>query len=632
MMRTIQRQGNLQKKLLILLTVSVVLPLTAATISNLRFSGRALTNIIKVEMEMAGQNSAEKIQLSLNSIQADVRYLSQLPAIQALLNIEAGAESELDAASQVSEERWLGQIQSGFESFIQSNPDYDQLRYIDETGQEVVRVDLIDGVVTVIPQSELQDKSGSTYFQEAIALPPGELYVSQINLNRENGKIQRPLKPVIRYASPVYDQTGQVRGILVANIRIADLFADSTNTALDQTLNKDFIVINQEGYYLFHPDPDKAWGFEFDQDERLQNDLPETVAQQILTGDSGTTDSQRMDSFLSYQIVSPHPERDDSSFILIYRTPKAVVLQPLYQMRNFSIVIVIISLGIMLPVGILWLRRIVRSLLQMTSTVTNFSDQMTTTIAQQEDMVRQQASSVQETTATIDQLSHSSRQSAEQADAAAIGANQVIQQVNRGQTQIEKTLAELKQAQTEMLASSDKVDQLTAQVQRIGLVSSLISELAQQTNMLAINSSIEAVQAGERGQGFGVVAREIRKLADESRRSSEQIKELVAGIYRATEAVSEANRRGQINVDQSREAMQQTAAIFGEIATAVEDVVVGSQQIALNSQEQAQAIGQVTEAMTRLNQVARESADGIRLTQVGTQQLQTATTELERIM
>jgi PAS domain S-box-containing protein len=140
--------------------------------------------------------------------------------------------------------------------FSKDNPDYDQLRFIDEKGQEIIRVNR-DGVV--VPSDQLQNKADRPYFQKAIALQAGQIYLSSIDLNMEHDVIERPLKPVIRLAMPVFDEKGERRGIYVINMRAANAIE-----RLRQFVPKyaqRFRLLNPQGYWLVGTRPEEEWGF-----------------------------------------------------------------------------------------------------------------------------------------------------------------------------------------------------------------------------------------------------------------------------------------------------------------------------------------------------------------------------------
>lgn len=136
------------------------------------------------------------------------------------------------------------------------HPAYDQVRYLDTLGHEIARVDR-GGLVT--PAADLQNKWDRPYFQRTNALPAGELYVSALDLNVEHGEVERPLKPMLRFATPVFDRAGQRRGIVIINYVATEIFAALARFAPDD--GPRVRLLNADGYWLKGPAPEQEWGF-----------------------------------------------------------------------------------------------------------------------------------------------------------------------------------------------------------------------------------------------------------------------------------------------------------------------------------------------------------------------------------
>lgn len=274
-----------------------------------------------------------------------------------------------------------------------------------------------------------------------------------------------------------------------------------------------------------------------------------------------------------------------------------------------------ISLLLSILIGIWVISRTAQRMNASASAIATSTTEIATTIAQQERAAIQQSASVNQTTTTMDELSASSRQSAEQAEASATGAQQVLLLVD-GRAQAGKTNQSSLREKVGDIAT--QILRLSEQTSQIGLISTLVSDLANQTNMLALNAAVEAVRAGEHGKGFAVVAAEIRKLADQSKRSAEKINALVSDIQNSTNATVLVTDEGNKTVEKIVEAMK--------------TIVLNGQQISLTSNQQAIAVQQVVEAMNSLNIAARESASGISQIKVGTQRLSEAAQELKAVV
>ena len=266
------------------------------------------------------------------------------------------------------------------------------------------------------------------------------------------------------------------------------------------------------------------------------------------------------------------------------------------------------------------------------SSIASSSTEIAATVEEQERMASQQAASVNQTTTTMDELGASSRATAQQIEAAAIQAMQALNLAGGGTKAVEKTLEAMATLKNKVQDMQGQIMQLSELTDRIGNISTLVSDLANQTNMLALNAAVEAVRAGEHGKGFGVVASEIRKLADRSKKSGTQINLLVADIQRAINSTVMVTDEGTKTVEYGMNIASETAAAFAGVANAINNVVLSSQQISLNAKQQTIAIEQVVQAMNSLNQAAAQTACGISQTQVGTQKLNEAALDLKAIL
>ncbi|HEY9878359.1 MAG TPA: methyl-accepting chemotaxis protein [Leptolyngbyaceae cyanobacterium] len=275
---------------------------------------------------------------------------------------------------------------------------------------------------------------------------------------------------------------------------------------------------------------------------------------------------------------------------------------------------------------------ILKTASQMNGSANNIASstaEIAASVEQQERIASQQAASVNETTTTIDELGASSRQSAEQAEAAAAGAKQALDLAEGGAQAVDLSLQGMDLLRQKVGAIADQILRLSEQTSQIGSISGLVSDLANQTNMLALNAAVEAVRAGEHGKGFAVVSGEIRKLADQSKKSAEKINALVSDIQNAINSTVMVTDEGTKTVEESVSIANRTAQAFAGVTDAMNNVVLNSQQISLNVQQQAIAIQQVVGAMNGLNTAARETASGIGQIKVGTQRLNDAANELK---
>lgn len=267
--------------------------------------------------------------------------------------------------------------------------------------------------------------------------------------------------------------------------------------------------------------------------------------------------------------------------------------------------------------GIALITLIFKRINQEASQILQASQELVSIVESQERVTVQQASSVNETTASMDELGASSRQSAEQASTAAAGANQVFLLAGGEQKSSFET--------SHNFSLKIKMEQLQQQIMRLSEhlgkiynITNVVTDLASQTNMLALNASVEAARAGDSGKGFGVVASEIRKLADQSRKSAEKISLIVTDIQTATNLTVRVTEEGSKSVE--------------DIVHAIDDVAINLKQISLNTQQQSIAVEQVVDAMNNLNFVSKEMATSINQTKQGVQKLNETAKNLQTLV
>ena len=283
-----------------------------------------------------------------------------------------------------------------------------------------------------------------------------------------------------------------------------------------------------------------------------------------------------------------------------------------YVSLGGTVIAILIGLFIVLFIN----RQVVQPINQVASAIATSSNEIATTVAEQERTAAQQSIAVNQTTTTMDELNISSQRSAEQAELVATGARQILNLVDT-RYEDHSGLHEIS-LKYKISKLAEHILNLSNQTNQIGRISTLVSQLANQTYMLALNAAVEAVRAGEHGKGFAVVATEIRKLADQSKQSAEQINIIVFDIQSATNSTIMAAEEGKVTLE--------------EIVQVINNVVVNTQQISLNAKQQAIAIEQVVEAMNNLNQGAAEAASGISQTKDSTQNLNEVALNLKSIV
>jgi len=150
-------------------------------------------------------------------------------------------------------------LASEYTSFSTRKGVYDQIRFIDTKGMELVRINYNRGDVSSTPFEEFRRKAGRYYVKETLALSKGEVFVSPLDLNVEGGVVEEPYKPVMRFGTPVFDGSGRLRGMMLFNY-LAEKFLNKLEN-YESSSYADLMLLNEDGYYLRGVDDNELWGF-----------------------------------------------------------------------------------------------------------------------------------------------------------------------------------------------------------------------------------------------------------------------------------------------------------------------------------------------------------------------------------
>jgi CHASE3 domain sensor protein len=226
---------------------------------------------------------------------------------------------------------------------------------------------------------------------------------------------------------------------------------------------------------------------------------------------------------------------------------------------------------------------------------------------QQATATKEQATAMSEITTTISELLATSRQIAESAQRVAQIAGQTATAARSGDDTVaaaHESIAAIRQ-QVDLIVTH--MLDLGKKSQQIGAVLDIVAELAEQTNILAINATIEAAGANEAGRRFAVVADEIRKLADRVAGSTKEIRTLIDDVRSSVNATVMTTEGGSKSVDAGAKLFSEVAASFGEIAGLVGTTTEAAREIELSTKQQTTAVEQVNVAITSAAQATKET-------------------------
>ena len=294
---------------------------------------------------------------------------------------------------------------------------------------------------------------------------------------------------------------------------------------------------------------------------------------------------------------------------LIAFTPHSCLFSP------FLVIAISIAIGLWVAWRISWTIR------ASSNDISTSSTQIATTVNEHERIASQQAASVNETTTSIEELGASLRLSSEQAGTVAGRAQEVITLSGEKAVVMKGSLEGMSVLKEKIGAVAEHILKLSEQTSQIGGIATLVTDIAGQINMLALNAAVEAVRAGEHGKGFTIIAQEVRKLADQGKKSAEKVNAIVMDIQKATNSVVMAAEEGTKTAEQGIQRTRDAVEAFNTLAGTARSAAENTQQISLNIQQQAAAIKQIVEAMNNINAGAKEVSAGISQTKAGVEKL-----------
>jgi PAS domain S-box-containing protein len=245
---------------------------------------------------------------------------------------------------------------------------------------------------------------------------------------------------------------------------------------------------------------------------------------------------------------------------------------------------------------------------------------------------QEQAAAVAETVASVEQISQTSEQAAERARGVADNSRRSADLGEAGRRSVDDTITGMREikARTESIAES--VLSLAEQAQAIGEIIATVTDIAEQTNLLALNAAIEAARAGEQGRGFSVVAAEVKALADQSKKATAQIRQILNQIQKATNGVVHTMEDGTKSVSRVLDVVGQAGGTIQELAVNGNDAARAAAQIAASAGQQAMGMAQINQAMKNIRHVSTQTLESTRHAERAAQDLSQLAEELRGLL
>lgn len=232
------------------------------------------------------------------------------------------------------------------------------------------------------------------------------------------------------------------------------------------------------------------------------------------------------------------------------------------------------------------------------------------------------ATAMNQMTATVQEVARNATEASE-------AANYAQQQTRSGDDVVKRSISSINKLASEVEGAVEVINKLESDSHNIGAVVDVITDIAEQTNLLALNAAIEAARAGEQGRGFAVVADEVRTLASRTQQSTEEIRSMVESLQAASKGAATVMNHSKDYASETVKLAQEAGSSLSSIAEAVKRITDMNHLIASSAEEQNAVADEINRNVTVISDIANETADGSNHVASASEQLAHLATELQ---
>ena len=456
--------SHLSVRLTAMFLAVAVIPMVGLGVLSYVQASRALRDLALSNVAQDAAARISDIQTFQEQFFSDLLTIADGPPTAAV--VRARDNGGVDPITGDSEEVWMERLTQISATMMHNKQFYQQTRFIDQDGNESVGVDYFDGEITPVTGTDaLQSRLGDPSFDGARDLQKGEVFISEMKLDRVGGELRLPHTPIIRYSTPVQNAAGEFRGVMVTTV-LANSILD--RLALD---NGEIFLAGEQLEYLLNPDssktfsPDLGTDFNVDQEFGTLHDGVRAAQGQpfaaVVDGQVG-----------SLQVLWFDPLIPDRHWLVVRTLPENEVLAPVNDLGRLM---VIVAVAVAIVVGIVaWLmaRGISRPISRFGAALRKIAtgDLTADLTVNSRDEIGEMAVSYCEMRENLNDLIGDVRRSAETVGAASSGLKDVSQDAGDATDQIAHAAQEVAKGATDQVAvvaaAIEKIEQMTAATSR----------------------------------------------------------------------------------------------------------------------------------------------------------------------
>lgn len=628
---------SLRKKLSLAMLGSTLFSLIIVGYFSFQYGTNSLTETTLAAGKDDVRAHAQQIERYLTNVAEDVLFLNGTPPIQGILR--ARANENVDPKDGSTTGLWVKRFETISTSLMQEKPQYQHIAILDSTGAELTRVDRRGKTLEKSGgQAGYQNQGDTEYFKDTLQLGPKQVNVSQVNLVQDQGRAITPHEPIVRFSTPVVDAQQQTRGMVVITV-LANSFLDWLPREHEHGWQ--FSLVNENGFFLRHGDQAWEWGGVLpDRRGRTAASHFGEITSQLLGGQAGHWNEFGEPNLY---MTSPIQLGNTKTWNLVLAIPNTAISAQMSDFKWTLLGVLLVSLLLGEVIAIFLVRPIIQPIAraknvlwnaaqgdltgrfesttsdeigQMSQAFNQFMDNLamimgkvkevaesTTTQVQnltgrtfevstgsevQTTQATQVATAVEEMSATLNDMANNSQN-------LSADAKDVEQAAHHGGEVVAESINGMQSLSASIQESAQRVSQLGQHSQQIGEIIRVIEEIADQTNLLALNAAIEAARAGEQGRGFAVVADEVRKLAERTSKATKEIAGVIQTVQNGTNEAVAAMEAGTTEVEQGMKRVNEAGTELNNIVAGVLRVTDMVQHIATAIEEQSMVTKEIAE-------------------------------------